>query len=102
MDHKSQQHQVNQFDELGADVNTSDAQQQAKELKAKHEKIDYLIHKLFQQNEEGRELLGVWMQSLLFKPCAEPGMDNIEIGINEGYKRFIRNIKLTIDRVEQS
>lgn len=100
MDPKNQQHQANQFDDLGADVNTSDAQQHAADLKAKHDKIDYLIHKLFKQTDEGKELLGVWMQSLIFKPCAEPGMDTLEIGINEGYKRFIRNIKLTIDRVE--
>ena len=30
----------------------------------------------------------------------QPGMDNIDIGINEGVKTFIRNILLTIERVE--
>jgi hypothetical protein len=33
-------------------------------------------------------------------PTAEEGMDMISVGIREGLKRFLRQIYLTINRVE--
>lgn len=102
----NQDHQQNQapnpFDELGKEVNTDEAKANAAEVLAKQQKLDYLYHKIFKQSAEGQELMVLWTESLINNPGAEPGMCNIEVGIREGYKRFIRNIKLTINRVEKS
>lgn len=92
----------NFFDELGSAVDVAEAQRQTKNAEAKAEKIDHLIHKVFAQSEEGKELLSVWEETLIMSAGAEEGMDLIGVGIREGYKRFIRNIKLTVRRVEQS
>ena len=65
------------------------------------DKLDNLIHKVFSQNEEGKELLGIWGKTLMMMPTANPNDDSIQIGINEGTKRFIRNIIVTIEKVER-
>lgn len=90
----------NFFDDLDTGFDVKAAQRQAEDAKAKSEKLDHLIHQVFQQSKAGRELLDLWEQTLIMSSGAEPGMDMIGIGIQEGYKRFIRNIKLTVKRVE--
>lgn len=65
-----------------------------------HQKLDYLVHKVFKQDADGAELLKVWKKALIMQPTAQAGMDSVGIGINEGMKTFIRNILLTIERVE--
>ncbi len=90
----------NFFDDLDSGFDPEEAQRQTDDNQAKAEKLDYLIHKVFEQNEEGRELLTIWAETLLMVAGAEAGMDQIDVGIREGYKRFIRNIILTIKRVE--
>ena len=65
------------------------------------DKLDNLIHKVFSQNEEGKELLEIWGKTLMMMPTANPNDDSIQIGINEGTKRFIRNIIVTIEKVER-
>ena len=62
-------------------------------------KLDYLIHKTF-MSESGQELLAKWTKILIMTPTAESGMDSIAIGLNEGTKQFIRNIILTINKVD--
>jgi hypothetical protein len=56
---------------------------------------------VFAQTEEGVELFTMWRDSLMMTPTAEAGMDNIDIGIREGTKGFIRKIAITIKRVEE-
>jgi len=63
-------------------------------------RIDYLVHAVFEQNKHGRELLEIWKESLILTSTADDAMDSIAIGIREGMKRFIRGILLTIRRVE--
>lgn len=92
----------NFFDELDSGVDVKEAQRQTEQAKAKAEKLDYLIHQIFSQNEKGRELLETWKETLIMSAGADEGMDLISVGIKEGYKRFIRNIILTINRVEGS
>lgn len=82
------------FNELGAQPEYTDEQ------KAQFNKLDYLIHKTFAQTEDGRELLSLWEDALLLNSTAQPGDDLLSIGINEGQKTFIRNIILTIRKVE--
>lgn len=82
------------FNDLGAQPEYTDEQ------KAQFDKLDYLIHKTFAQTEDGRELLKLWEDALLLNSTAQPGDDLLSIGINEGQKTFIRNIILTIRKVE--
>ena len=65
------------------------------------DKLDNLIHRVFSQNEDGRELLEIWGKTLIMMPTATPNDDSIQIGINEGTKRFIRNIIVTIEKVDR-
>jgi len=98
---KDSKEPYNFFDELYS-FDPEEAERLQKESEAKGAKVDYLIHRVFQQSEEGRELFSIWYDGLIMSPCAEPGMSELEIGIREGLKRFIRNIKLTVKRVEET
>ena len=89
----------NFFDDL-ISQDHAEAMRQDANRRAEGQKIDHLIHKLFKQTEEGRELLKVWSDTLIMQPTAEDGMDMVAIGIREGQKRMIRGIVLTINRVE--
>lgn len=84
----------NPFDQLGQPPEYPD------ELKAQFEKLDYLIHKVFQQSQEGQELLQIWSAALMMTPTAQPGYDLLAIGMEEGKKEFIRRILTTIKKVE--
>jgi len=86
------------FDDLIFDP--KEAERQKQEFKAKADKLDNLIHATFAQNESGVELLQLWTEALIMTSTAEPNMGKVEIGINEGQKRFIKAILLTIKRVE--
>lgn len=86
----------NPFDELGKQPEFSD------EDKKHFEKIDYLIHKVFAQSDEGRELLEIWQEHLLMSPTFQPSDNDLQIGYNEGVKSFIRNIILTLRKVENN
>lgn len=97
----SNEEEYNAFDELGGQATPEEIQKQNAEMQAKNQKLDYLIHKVFAQTEEGKELLELWKDALIFSPGAEPGIDSIDVGMREGTKRFIRNIILTIKKVEQ-
>lgn len=63
------------------------------------QRLDYLIHKVFSQSDDGMELLEHWTSALIMTPTVVPGADQFLAGINEGKKEFIRNILLTIERV---
>ena len=63
--------------------------------------LDYLIHKVLAQNESGVELLKLWEKALILEPTARPGDDLLTVGINEGTKNLIRNILITVNKVEQ-
>lgn len=91
--------QYNYFDNLQA-FDEKAAEEFQREQIAKGQRLDYLIHRTFAQTEAGQELLDIWKESLAMNSTAEPGQDMLQVGINEGMKRFIRNILLTIQRVE--
>ena len=91
----------NFFDDLLQQIDPKEALKQQADREEKGRHLDYLIHKVFAQSEEGRELVGIWKESLIMTPTAEEGMDMISVGIREGLKRFLRQIYLTINRVEE-
>tara|TARA_R110000765_G_scaffold95174_4_gene179204 strand:+ start:10 stop:288 length:279 start_codon:yes stop_codon:yes gene_type:complete len=84
----------NKFDELGAQPEWSD------DDKTNFERLDYLIHKTFKQTPEGMELLELWEENLLMAKGFEFSDNDLTIGHKEGVKSFIRNIILTIRKVE--
>ena len=77
------------FDIEGAKKLRADAKERGRHL-------DYLIHKVFAQNEAGVELLETWKESLIMTPIQEH-----EYAVREGMNRFIRGILLTVKRVEK-
>ncbi len=96
------QQQRNPFDEMGLNIDPEEIKRIQAEQKAKHETLDKLIHQTFAQNESGIELLKLWKEALLMTSDTKPGMDEIEIGLIAGKKEFIRNIILTIRRIEKN
>jgi hypothetical protein len=90
---------TNHFDELQEEIIAQ--VQMSPEDEAKWKKQDVLIHQVFAQSDSGIELLKLWKESLVMLPTAMGGMDSVTIGINEGRKTFIRDILLTIERVEK-
>lgn len=94
------------FDNIdsGVSFNPEEIERQQKEQQAEYEKRDYMIHKVFAQTEEGRELLQYWMEKcIISKPVAVKGEkhDLIDIGINLGIQDFVRGIHLTCKKVEE-
>ena len=63
-------------------------------------KLDHLIHQVFEQNPQGQELLELWKDSLIMHPSVTASSTQFEAGIAEGKKEFIRNLILTIRTVE--
>jgi hypothetical protein len=96
-----QEHEANFFDELKTGLDPAEALKQLEESKAKSERLDFLIHRTFEQHAPGKELLGMWKEALIMQPTAEGGMDKIEIGTREGQKGFVRAIILTVKKVEK-
>jgi len=94
--------QRNPFDDMGLDLDPVEIERYRKEQEELYNRIDQLIHRTFAQTEAGMELLELWTESLKISPGARPGMDNIEIGIIEGQKSFIRNIIITIKKVDEN
>ena len=90
----------NFFDDLGY-VDPTEIEKLQKESEARADKVNYLVHKTFAQNEAGVELLEIWKEVLIMGSTAAPGMDSVEIGIREGRKEFIREIIKIINRVEK-
>lgn len=85
----------NHFDELQSEMFGA-----SQEVNDEWRKYDVLIHQVFKQDENGAKLLAKWKEALIMSPTAQQGMDSVGIGINEGRKSFIRDILLTIERVE--
>lgn len=61
--------------------------------------LDKLIHQVFDQNEQGKELLKIWKEALIMSPTVTANSTQFQCGIAEGKKEFIRNILLTIKSV---
>lgn len=92
--------QPNQFDNL---FKVQDPELVAKQKSINIEmqsKLDNLIHRVFKQNKDGAELLSIWKEALILTPTVTPNSTQMQVGIEEGRKEFIRRIYLTIKNVE--
>lgn len=71
-----------------------------KEQESIGRRIAYLAHRVFEQTEEGKELLSIWTATVLMTPVVEAGLDVQEICVREGYSRFVRAIIRSVKQVE--
>lgn len=69
---------------------------------AEWDKLENLIHQVFEQNPHGKELLAIWKEALIMNPTVTPSSTQFQAGIAEGNKEFIRNIYLTIQKIESN
>ena len=59
-----------------------------------------LVYQVF-STESGQQLLQRWTSVLIWSPTASKGEDQVSIGMNEGYKAFIRSILQAIKYHEE-
>ena len=90
----------NFFDELNP-VDFDAAKKFKEDSESKGKELDYLIHKIFYQNEDGARLLEIWKESLIMTPVVVEGDGIDRAGIREGMNRVIRGIILTIKRINE-
>ena len=69
-------------------------------MKEMWNKIEQLVHQVFEQNPQGKELLDIWKEALIMNPTVTPNSTQFQAGIAEGEKSFIRGIYLTIKKIE--
>jgi len=66
------------------------------------DKLESLIHQVFEQNQQGKELIEIWKETLIMAPTVTANSTAYQCGIAEGKKEFIRNIYLTIQKIESN
>lgn len=87
--------------ENSIDAFFDEGKEQEERNKALFDKNSVLLHKVFEQNEYGRELLSKWKESLMMIPTISSESTKFGAGIIEGEKTFIRNIITAITIVEK-
>jgi len=92
--------EFNGFDAIGGIDDPEELARIEAEKEVMWNKIDQLIHQVFEQNPQGKELLTIWKETLITIPTVTPHSTQFQAGIAEGNKEFIRNICLTIKSVE--
>jgi len=88
------------FDQIGGLPDEAELNKIKSDNAAIWDKFENLIHQVFEQNPQGKELLSIWKEKLIMTPTVTPNSTPFQAGIAEGNKEFIRNIYLTIKKVE--
>jgi len=94
--------QFNGFDAIGGVADPEELAKIKAINSAMWDKIENLIHQVFQQNPQGKELFNIWKETLIEVPTVTANSTQFQAGIAEGKKEFIRNIHLTIKKVESN
>jgi len=90
-----------QFNPLDTEsLSEEDVEKLDSEQRSQWDKVNNLIHQVFQQNPQGKELLSLWKESLISVPTVTPNSTQFEAGIAEGKKTVVREIILAINSVE--
>lgn len=95
-----QSKEFNGFDLMGGIQDPLELAQARAESEEAWNKVDQLIHAVFEQNPQGKELLETWREALIMTPTVTANSTQFQAGIEEGKKEMIRNICLTIKMVE--
>ena len=95
-----QPQEFNGFDEIGGILDPESVAHAQAQNEQMWNKTDQLIHRVFEENAQGKELLAIWKEALIMSPTVTPNSTRFQVGIEEGKKEFIRNIYLTIKSVE--
>lgn len=90
----------NPFDNMGGIADPEELAKIEAEKSVMWDRLENLIHQVFEQNQQGKELLELWKDALIMNPTVTPNSTAFQAGIAEGNKEFIRNIYLTIKNVE--
>jgi len=100
----NQQHneEFNGFDEIKGFTDSIEVEKLKIEAEVERNKISYLLHQVFVQNEQGRKLIETWKDTLINTPSFDGNSSQFDAGLNEGEKRFVRNILLLLKQVEDS
>tara|TARA_R110002096_G_scaffold351159_1_gene544294 strand:- start:583 stop:870 length:288 start_codon:yes stop_codon:yes gene_type:complete len=93
--------EFNGFDAMAGMADPSEVKRMEAEQKIMWDKVDELVHQVFKQNKQGADLLAHWTTALMMAPTVTASSTQMQVGIAEGKKEFIRNILLTIKRVEE-
>lgn len=96
----NQNQEFNGFDEMGGVQDPLELALAKAQREEMWNKVDQLIHAVFDQNPQGKELLGIWTDALIMTPTVTANATQFQVGIEEGKKEMIRNICLTIKNVE--
>ena len=103
MPSNKQPHQeFNGFDEIKGFDDPAEVAKLNKEQETESNKIAYLLHQVFVQSTQGRELMSIWKEVLINVPSFDGNSSQFDAGLNEGEKRFVRNILLLLKQVEGS
>ncbi len=94
--------EFNGFDAIGGVSDPEEIESIKIEEQAKLNNMAYLLHQVFVQNEKGKELLSKWNEILINTPSFDANSTQFDAGLNEGEKRFVRNILLHLKQVEES
>lgn len=92
--------EFNGFDQIGGIADPEELLKTKNEQENQWNRLNYLIHQVFAQNKLGAELLETWKEALIMNPTVTPNSTQFQAGIEEGKKEIIRNILLTIKKVE--
>lgn len=93
--------EFNGFDNIGGIADPEDVAKQAAVDREKWDRMEYLIHKVFSQNEDGAVLILQWKEALIMTPTVTEQSTQFQAGMREGEKSFIRNILLTIENIDK-
>jgi len=97
----SKQEEYNAFDNMAGIPDPADVALQAARDREKWDRMDYLIHKVFSQNEDGAALILQWKEALIMTPTVTENSTQFQAGMREGEKSFIRQILLTIENIDK-
>lgn len=90
----------NGFDLIGGVADPEEVKRAQDQNEQMWNKTEQLIHQVFEQNPQGRELLAIWKEALIMTPTVTPNSTQFQVGIEEGKREFIRNIYLTVKSVK--
>tara|TARA_R110002096_G_scaffold135858_2_gene287947 strand:- start:109 stop:399 length:291 start_codon:yes stop_codon:yes gene_type:complete len=93
--------EFNGFDAIGGLPDEDEVALLQANAKSEYNQHCELLHQVFEQNPLGKRLLNDWKDMLAMTPSIDSGSTQFEAGLNEGEKRFVRNIIISVKSIEE-